>query len=93
MVNFHAVATIANANFQWIQTVQHVELGERDPVDPANLHRLAHHYRIKPAAAAASTGNRPEFVAAFAQNLSGFVILFGRKRAAADTRGIGLRDP
>ncbi len=69
-------------DLQRLQPVQHVQLGQRQALDPADLHRLAHQRRIEPAAAPRPPRDRAEFMAALAQQPPGLVVQLGRERPA-----------
>src|SRR6185437_13922070 len=74
------------------EAVQHVELGQGNAVDAADLDRLPHHDRVEPAATALAAGDGAELAAALAEPLPGLVGELGREGAAADARRIGLGD-
>ena len=83
---------IAGADLDAVETIEHVELGQRQAVDAADPHGLAHQHRVEPAAAALAPGVDAEFLAAAADLLADLVMQFGRKRALADPGRIGLAD-
>ncbi len=62
------------------------------PSMPLDRHRLAHQHRVKPAAAPRATGIGAELVADAAEPLADLVMQFGRKRAFANARRVGLGD-
>ena len=62
-----AVDAVSGADFQLRQPVQHVELGQGDPIDAADLHRLPHQHRVEPAAAPPPPRDRAELVAPVAR--------------------------
>src|SRR6266850_2473304 len=92
MVDFLAVQGIAGADLDRIEAIENVELGQRQPVDAAGPHGLAHQHRVEPAAAPRAAGIGAEFAAALADPAAGLVVLFGRERALPDPRRIGLAD-
>src|SRR5262249_33264475 len=61
-----AVEHIADAYLQGVEAVEHVELGECDPVDARRLHRLAQQAGVEPAAPAPAPRHRTELMAALA---------------------------
>jgi hypothetical protein len=81
---------VSRANLDFIEAVENVELGERNPVDSTGGHGLTHQYGVKPAAAALSSRNRAEFRPGLSDAFSGFVSEFGRKWPLANARRIGL---
>ena len=54
-----------------VEPVKHVELGQRDAVDTAGDHGLAHQHRVEPAAAPRPSGHRAELAAALAHLVPG----------------------
>ena len=66
IVDLAAVEPVADADLELRQLVEHVELGERDAVDAADLARLAHEAGVEPAAAARPSRHRAELDAALA---------------------------
>ncbi len=83
---------IGGADLDLVEAVEHVELGQRDAVDAADLDRLAHQRGVEPAAAPRPAGDGAELVAALAEPAADLVVELGRERAAADPRGVGLGD-
>ena len=73
--------------------VEHVELGQRQALDAAELDRLADQHGVEPAAAARAAGDGAELVAALAQALADLVEQLGRERPGADAGGVGLVMP
>ena len=69
IVDFPPVQAIADANLDLVEAVEDIELGQRQPVDAAGAHRLAHQHRVEPAAAPRPPGDRAEFAAALADQL------------------------
>src|SRR6266850_1292853 len=92
MVDLAAVQPVAGTDLDGIETVQNIELCQRQPVDTAGPHGLAHQHRVEPAAAPRAAGIGAEFAAALADPAAGLVVLFGRERALPDPRRIGLAD-
>src|SRR6185312_5095952 len=85
-------ALVAGADLDLVEPVEHVELGQRDAVNPADAAGLAHQHRVEPAAAPRPAGDGAELAAALAEPLTGFVVELGRERTAADACRIGLGD-
>ena len=83
---------VAGADLERRHPVQHVELGERDAPNAADLHRLAHQHGVEPAAAATAPGHRAELAPALAQALARRVLEFRRERPAAHPRRVRLGD-
>ena len=92
VVEYRAVAAVAGAHLELRHAVEHVELGERDPLDAADLDRLAHQHGVEPAAAPAAAGHGAELTAALAEPAAGLVVELGGERPAAHARRIGLGD-
>src|SRR5471032_3179228 len=76
-----AVELVGDADLDLLLAVEHVELGQRNAVDAVQLHRLAHHHRIEPAAAPRPAGVGAELLAAIAQALADCVLELGREGA------------
>src|ERR1700761_4974111 len=93
MVDFFAVEQIPRANLDGFETIENIELGQRQAMDAAGPHGLAHQRRIEPAAAALASGVDTEFLAAPADLLANLIMQFGRKRALPDPGRVSLADP
>src|SRR6185437_11893999 len=89
---FLAIQPIADADLDAVEAVENIELGQRQAMDAAGPHGLAHQHRVEPAAAPLAPGVDAEFPAAAADLLADLVGQFGRERALADPRRIGLAD-
>src|SRR3546814_3111695 len=87
-----AAKAIARADADRVETVEHVELGQRDSGDARHRAALPHEHRVEPAAAALAPGDGAEFMSALAELLAGRVLEFGREGAAADARRVRLGD-
>src|SRR6266699_5983798 len=74
MVDFLAVQGIAGADLDRIEAIENVELGQRQPVDAAGPHGLAHQHRVEPAAAPRAAGIGAEFAATLADPAAGLVV-------------------
>src|SRR5579872_5655914 len=92
MVDLLAVQQIPCANLDGFKAVENIELGQRQAMDTAGTHGLAHQRGIEPAAAALASGVDAEFLAAAANLLADRVMQFGRKRALTDAGRISLTD-
>src|SRR5438045_2277480 len=92
MVDFLSVQPVTGADLDGVETIQNIELGQRQPVDAAGPHGLAHQHGIEPADAPLASSIDPELLAAAANLLADLVMQFGRKRALADPGRIGLAD-
>ena len=90
--NNFPVQAIARADFDFLQSVQNVQLGQGDACNAARDNGLAHHDGVKPSAAALTACYRPKLMAAFAETLADFIGQFRRKGAFADTGCIGFGD-
>ena len=75
-----------------LEAGEHVELGERQAVQAVEAHRVAGDHGVEPAAAPRPAGGGAELVAVLPQLLAELVEQLGRKRPAADARGVGLGD-
>src|SRR5262249_37777878 len=87
-----AVELVADADLELRETVEHVELGERDAVDAAHLDGLAHERGVEPAATALAPRHGAELAAALADPLADLVVQLGRERPRADSGRIRLGD-
>src|SRR3546814_20388188 len=67
MVESPALMLVADADLDFRQPVEHVELGQRQPVDAADLHRLPYQDGIEPAAAARPARHHADLPAAPAE--------------------------
>src|SRR4051812_27378657 len=83
---------IADADFERLEAVEHVELGQRDAADTANLDRLPYQHGVEPAAAAGPPGDGAEFMADLADARADLVAELAGEGTAADARRIGLGD-
>ena len=94
VVDLPAVQTVADADLDLFQRIQNVELGQGDAVDAAGPHGLAHQHGVEPAAAAAAGRSRcrTRGRAGRCRRRSDRPRQFGRERAGADPRGVGLAD-
>ena len=87
------VQIIAHADFQGLEPVQHIQLGQRNARHAAGGTGLPHQHRIEPAAAPLAPGHGAEFTAPLAQPFAIRIVQFGRERAFTYAGGIGLDDP
>ena len=92
VVDLAAIQPIAGADFDLVEAVEDVELGQREAIDAADAHGLAHQHGIEPAAAARPSGHNAELLAPLAENPADLVLLLGGERSFADARRIGLAD-
>ena len=92
VVDHLTVEAIADTHLDLVETVEHVELGQRDAADAVDLHRLAHHHRVEPAAAAGPAGHRSEFLAPLAEGPADLVVELRREGSAADAGRVRLGD-
>src|SRR6185369_7826923 len=89
IVDFLAVQHVANADLDAVETVENVELGQRQAVDAAGSHGLAHQHGIEPAAAPLAPGIGAELAATLADLAANLVVQFGRERPLADAGRVG----
>src|ERR1019366_8003994 len=75
-----SVQTISYATRDVAQSVENVELGERQAVDAAGAYRLSHQDGVEPAAAPRPARHGPEFAPALADQPADLGVLLGRKR-------------
>ena len=87
-----AAVFVGDAHLQRLHAVEDVELGDAQAGDAVDRDRALERDDVHPAAAARAAGGGAEFLAALADALADFVVEFGRERAAADARGVGLGD-
>src|SRR5439155_19009899 len=92
IVDIAAVQPIAHANLDFFEPVEDVELGQRQAVDAAGAHGLAHQHGVEPAATPRPSGDGAEFAPALADQAADLVFLLGRERSLSDPGGIGLAD-
>ena len=92
MVDLLAVQHVAGADLDTVEAVEDIELGQSKTGDAAGADGLAHQHGIEPAAAPLAPGVDAEFLAAATDLLTDLVVQFGRERALADPRRIGLAD-
>src|SRR5581483_4549192 len=78
IVHLPAVETVADADLDFAQAVEDVELGQSEAVDAPGAHGLAHQHRVEPAAAPRPPGHGAEFAAALADQPADLVVLLGR---------------
>src|SRR5262249_20505948 len=90
IVDHFAAELVAGADFDFVETVKHIELGQSDAIDAGHRHRLAHQHRIEPAATARAASIGADLAADFAKLLADLVIEFGGKWAGADAGGVRL---
>ena len=90
IIDLAPIQSISDADLDLIETVQDVELGQRQALDAARSHRLAHQNRVEPAAASRPAGHDAEFLATLAERSADLVDLLGGKRTGAYASGIGL---
>src|SRR5690606_22675424 len=86
------VEPVADADLDGLETVEDVELRERDAVDAGGAHGLAHEGGVEPAAAALAARNHPELLALLPDELAGLVEQLGRERPLAHPGRISLGD-
>src|SRR5690606_2260473 len=87
-----AIDVVGDTDLYFTQTVEHVELGQRDAVDPACLYGLADQNGIEPAAAAPTPRHRAELSSTLAKPLPDLLLQFRWEGAGAHPGGIGLGD-
>lgn len=92
VIDFLSVKLVADADFQLVETIENIELGQRDAGNTIGGDRLAHQRGIEPATTTLATGNSAELMTFFAEELADFVMQFGRERAFADAGGVSLGD-
>ena len=85
-----AAQAVADADPHALEPGQHVELGQRQPLDPRGADREPQRRKVEPAAAARPAGDRAELVAALAQQIAGRVAQLGRE---TDRRRRASRSP
>src|SRR5438477_4075140 len=73
MVDFLSVQPVTGADLDGVETIQNIELGQRQPVDAAGPHGLAHQHGIEPADAPLASSIDPELLAAAANLLADLV--------------------
>ena len=92
IVDLMPIQPVADADFHFVEPVEHVQLRQRDAVDAAHLHRLAHQAGVEPAAAAWPAGHCAELMAALAEKPADLIDLLGGEGPLTHAGGIGLGD-
>ena len=83
---------IAHADRDFLQSVQHIELGQAQARYRIDVHRCAQRHRIEPAAASRAPCRGTKFVSPLGQPETGLVKQLSRERPGAHPRGVGLGD-
>ena len=92
-VRLAAVDLIGSADRDFRRLIEHVHLGDYQPLGPVDHVRVAQERQVEPAAASRTTGDGAVFLAAGAQQLGRVAFDLGREGALADARDVGLGDP
>ena len=85
-----AAQAVAGADPHPFEAREHVELGQRQPLDPRGANREPQRRKVQPAAAARPARDRAELVAALAQQVAGRV---GAARSGTDRPPPASRSP
>src|SRR5215475_9781361 len=83
---------VRSTNPESREATEHIDLGQRDTVYPVETSSRASDNRIKPAAAPRPASDRAELATITAQFFTFWTKQFSRKRTAANSCGIRLRD-
>src|SRR6516165_1999046 len=86
------VESIADAHLYVTKSIQNIQFRQGQSVNSINADGLPHQNGIEPPAAARPSRDGTEFATALANGAADLVVLLGRERPSADTRGIGLAD-
>src|SRR6185437_14805044 len=89
VIDLLAVELVTGADLNAVEAVENVEFGEREPVDAAGPHGLAHQRSIEPAATPLAPGIDAELAAAAPYLVTDLVQELGRKGPLADAGRIG----
>src|SRR2546421_5485273 len=81
---------VTDADGQFPEGGQHIELRQRERGDPVQAHRVTQRDEVEPTAAALAAGDGPELAAEFPQALLIASLDLGRERALADAGHVGL---
>src|SRR5690348_10370348 len=92
IVDLAAIQPIGDADLDLLKAVEDVEFGERQALNAAGAHSLAHQNGVEPAAAPWPSCDDAEFLAALTEGFADRVGLFSRKRSRADAGRVGLAD-
>src|SRR2546430_11811999 len=92
IIDLATIEAVSHTNLKFSQTIQDVELGQRQAVDPAGANALAHEHGIEPAAAPRPAGHGAEFAAALPDQAADIVGLLGGEGSFAHPRRIGFAD-
>ena len=83
---------VARAHGQLGEVREHVELRQREPVDPVHAHGVAERDEVEPAAAPVASGDDAVLVAELADRVLVGPLDLGRERPVADAGDVRLRD-
>ena len=86
------VDLVADADGNFFELVENIQLGDHQPLRAVDLVGVAQHRNVEPAAAPRTAGYRAVLVAALAQQIAGGIVNLGGERPAADARDVGLGD-
>src|SRR5262249_58030462 len=88
VIDLPTIEAVSHTNLKFSQTVQDVELGQGQTIDPAGANGLPHEHRIEPAAAPRPPGDGAEFAPAFPDQAADIVCLLGREWPVAHPGGV-----
>ncbi len=87
-----SVESVAGADAQRVEVVEHVEFGERDVGERVHAHGMAQHHEVEPSRTTATTGDGAKFTTDVDHAIGHLAVHLGRKRAGANARGVRLGD-
>ena len=87
-----AFILIAGTDPDGVEAVENIELGQCDPGQAVDPHRIFEDQRIEPPAPARPAGCGAELMPRLAEFLAVAIQEFGRERPASHPRDVGLRD-
>ena len=88
-----AIQFISLTDLDFLQTVQHVELGDGDRFDTVEPDYVAQGHQVKPATTSRSTGGGAVLVALRTQSLARIIDQFSREGTCSNASSVGLDDP
>ena len=83
---------IADANRDFVENVENIELGDDQRVETVDHRCVFEQRRVEPSAAPRASGNGAELISFATKNFAGSSVALSRKRSRADARVVRLRN-
>src|SRR5437762_37328 len=83
---------VADAHLDLLEPGEHIELRDRDAVEPIDRRRIAQRRKIEPAGPARTSRHGSELRPDLSNFLTGLVVELGRERTSTDARRVGLHE-